>query len=66
MHIAGLDNLRKMGGAQKRLIFTGITRAKTALTLYWHKSIPGYLETALLAVSPPKGPVSKKQIFGKN
>ena len=66
VHIAGLDNLRKMGGAQKRLIFTGITRAKTALTLYWHKSIPGYLETALLAVSPPKGPVSKKQIFGKN
>lgn len=66
VHIAGLDNLSKMGGAQKRLIFTGITRAKTALTLYWNKSIPGYLETALLAVAPPKGPVTKKQIFGKH
>jgi superfamily I DNA/RNA helicase len=66
VHIAGLDSLSRTGGAQKRLIFTGITRAKTALTLYWHKTIPGYLEAALLAVSPPKGPVTKKQIFGKH
>ena len=65
VHIAGLDSLSRTGGAQKRLIFTGVTRAKTALTLYWHKTIPGYLEAALLAVSPPKAPATKKQIFGK-
>lgn len=65
VHIAGLDRLYTTGSAQKRLIFTGVTRAKTALTLYWHQSIPGYLESALLAVAPPKGAVSKMQIFGK-
>lgn len=65
LHIAGLDYLSRMGGAQKRLIYTGITRAKTALTMYWHKSIPGYLESAIQGVSPPKAAVTKKQIFGK-
>lgn len=65
LHIAGLDYLHRMGGAQKRLIYTGITRAKTALTMYWHKSIPGYLESAIQSASPPKAPVTKKKIFGK-
>lgn len=65
LHIAGLDYLSRMGGAQKRLIYTGITRAKTALTMYWHKSIPGYLESAIQSVSAPKAAVTKKQIFGK-
>lgn len=65
VHIAGLDYLYRMGGVQKRLIYTGVTRAKTALTLHWHKSIPGYLESALLAVTPAKKPVTKQNIFGK-
>ncbi|GLC95339.1 hypothetical protein Tamer19_47480 [Cupriavidus sp. TA19] len=64
-HIAGLDFLYRMGGVQKRLIYTGITRAKTALTLYWEQSIPGYLEAALLAVAPAKKPVTKQNTFGK-
>ena len=65
LHIGGLDFLSRMGGAQKRLIYTGITRAKTALTMYWHRSIPGYLESAILRASTPKTPPTKKQIFGK-
>lgn len=65
LHIAGLDYLYRTGGVQKRLIYTGITRAKTALTMYWHRSIPGYLESAIQGAAPPKGPVTKKQIFGK-
>ncbi len=66
LHIAGLDYLYRMRGVQKRLIYTGITRAKTALTMYWHKSIPGYLESAIQSASPPKAPVTKKKIFGKD
>ena len=65
-HIAGLDYLKRMGAVQKRLIYTGITRAKTALTLYWQGSIPGYLESALIAVSPAKKVVTKQNIFGKS
>lgn len=64
VHIAGLDELHKTGAVQRRLIYTGVTRAKTALSLYWHTSIPGYLESALLPVTP-KGPVTKQKIFGK-
>lgn len=66
VHIAGLDFLSRMRGVQKRLIYTGITRAKTSLTMYWHKSIPGYLESAIQSASPPRAPVTKKQIFGKD
>lgn len=65
LHIAGLDNLYKTRGVQKRLIYTGITRAKTALTLYWNKSIPGYLESALRGATPAK-PVTTSHIFGNS
>jgi superfamily I DNA/RNA helicase len=66
VHIAGLDHLSATGqSAQKQLIYTGITRAKTALTLYWNKSVPGYLETALRSLEPLKAPATRKQIFGK-
>lgn len=65
VHIAGLDHLHWTRGVQKRLIYTGVTRAKTALTLYWNESIPGYLESALLAVTPAKKAVTKQNIFGK-
>lgn len=64
VHIAGLDNLHKTRGVQKRLIYTGITRAKTALTLYWDRSIPGYLESAIRVAEPAKA-VTTNNIFGK-
>ncbi|HBN9797133.1 TPA: ATP-binding domain-containing protein [Pseudomonas aeruginosa] len=64
LHIAGLDYLARMGGVQKRLIFTGVTRAKTALTLYWHKSVPGYLESACRIIVPSQPVVDKKSLFG--
>lgn len=65
VHIGGLDFLFRMGDVQKRLIYTGVTRAKTALTLYWQKSIPGYLQSAILGATPPRELVTKKRIFGK-
>jgi superfamily I DNA/RNA helicase len=65
VHLAGLDHLSRMGSAQKRLTYTGVTRAKSALSVYWHRTIPGYLESALLSVSPAKKPVTKQNIFGK-
>lgn len=65
VHIGGLDFLYRMQDVQKKLIYTGITRAKTALTMYWHKSIPGYLESAIQSASPAKAPVTTKRIFGK-
>ncbi|WP_350616239.1 ATP-binding domain-containing protein [Pseudomonas sp. HY7a-MNA-CIBAN-0227] len=63
-HIAGLEHLSKMGSVQKRLIFTGVTRAKTALTCYWHNSVPGYFESACRPVVETPKVVTKKNIFG--
>ena len=64
LHIAGLEHLSKMGNVQKRLIFTGVTRAKTALTCYWHDRVPGYLESACRAVVETPAVVTRKSIFG--
>lgn len=64
VHIAGLDALLRMSN-EMRLIYTGVTRAKTTLRLYWNQSIPGYLDSAIRAVVPSKTAVTKKNIFGQ-
>lgn len=65
LHLAGLDQLVAVGrGAQKRLAYTAVTRAKTSLSLYWEASIPGYLEAAIRTVLPVGKPVSRKMLFG--
>lgn len=66
VHLAGLDALSRMGGAQRRLAFTGVTRAKTALTVYYEKSIPGYLDSALRPFNSVKKIITKSNIFGKD
>jgi superfamily I DNA and RNA helicase len=64
VHIAGLDGLSSMTG-DKRLIYTGVTRGKTTLRLYWQKSIPGYLDAAIRTVAPSPKAVTKANIFGQ-
>jgi DNA helicase IV len=65
VHLAGTDQFVRMGPAQKRLAFTAVTRAKTALTIYLHKRVPGYLDKGLRLFEAGKGPISKAMIFGK-
>ena len=65
VHIAGLDFLSRMGGVQKRLAYTAVTRAKTALSFYYENTIPPYLVGALKVVSPPITAITRSQIFGK-
>ncbi|MDV2453670.1 ATP-binding domain-containing protein [Xanthomonas hortorum] len=66
VHLAGLDQLSAVGrDAQRRLAFTAVTRAKTALTLYWEKSIPGYLDSSIRRVAPVVKKISKSMLFGK-
>ncbi|KRB49159.1 hypothetical protein ASE04_18430 [Rhizobium sp. Root708] len=65
VHIAGLDNLSRMGGVQKRLAYTAVTRAKTALSFYYDKKIPAYLDGAISVVIPRSKIVTKARIFGK-
>ncbi len=55
LHIAGIDkeNINRFRDRQKKLVFTGITRAKTALNFYYNNIMPGYLESAFATVNPP-------------
>jgi superfamily I DNA/RNA helicase len=64
-HLAGLDFLKRMGGIQKRLAYTAVTRAKTALSFYYEVSVPPYLAGALKVVAPTSGAITKGRIFGK-
>jgi superfamily I DNA/RNA helicase len=66
VHIAGLDALSTMGGGDVRLIYTGVTRAKTTLRLYWQKSIPGYLDAAIRSIVPNVKAVTKANLFGQD
>jgi len=65
VHIAGLDHLSKMGGVQKRLAYTAVTRAKTSLSFYYDTNIPAYLAGALNVVSPSTKAITRGRIFGK-
>ncbi|EAU43132.1 hypothetical protein FP2506_09821 [Fulvimarina pelagi HTCC2506] len=48
-HLLGMESLYKFGSRQKNLAFTGVTRAKTSLRIYYDKSIPGYLARGVAA-----------------
>lgn len=65
LHLAGLDYVAKTGGLQKRLVYTALTRAKTALSLYYEQSVPGYLESAIRTIEPANKAITKNAIFGK-
>lgn len=66
LHLAGMDHVSKTGPAQKRICFTAVTRAKTALTIYHQGTLPGYLESAIRNVcSPAPVPITKARLFGK-
>jgi len=64
VHILGIGYLERMPNVAMRLIFTGVTRAKTALTLYWNHTAPGYLKSACLPLEAPTPAPERNQIFG--
>lgn len=58
VHLLGMEKLSKFGATQKNLAFTGVTRAKTSLRVYYDTSIPGYFVRGISAVdgAPPIDP----------
>ena len=66
VHIAGCEALYRMGFTQKRLIYTAILRGKTAAAIYVSGNLPGYLDSAIAQLSPPKSaPLFGKLFSGK-
>lgn len=65
IHLALMQHLHRLRENQKRIAYTAITRAKTTLSIYYTKRIPGYLEQAKVAVEPPKPRPHLKDLFPK-
>lgn len=63
VHIGGCEALYKMGATQKRLVYTGILRAKTSVSLYYTGSVPGYLDSAVALLSPPPDDTELSDLF---
>ena len=47
LHFASAETITSAGAAQKRLAYTGVTRVKTALSVYHDGHLPGYLDAAI-------------------
>ncbi|MBY4839564.1 ATP-binding domain-containing protein [Pantoea sp. DY-5] len=47
VHFAAAETVRSCGANQKRVAFTGVTRAKSSLSIYHDGQLPGYLNAAL-------------------
>jgi superfamily I DNA/RNA helicase len=47
VHFVAAETVRSHRENQKRLAFTGVTRAKTSLTIYHDKPLPGFFESAI-------------------
>jgi superfamily I DNA/RNA helicase len=53
LHFAGAEHVKSFRAEQKRLAYTGVTRAKTSLVVYYHNNLPGYFDAALNSIHPP-------------
>jgi len=53
LHVAGCEFIKRFPH-QRNAMYTAVTRAKTALSVYYSDDLPGYLESALRAVEPPR------------
>src|SRR5258708_33854924 len=63
VHLAGCEALYRMGATQKRLIYTAILRGQTSVAIYFSGNIPGYLESAVAKLGPPKGKPGLRDLF---
>jgi superfamily I DNA/RNA helicase len=63
VHIGGCEVLPRMGAIQKRLIYTGILRGKTSVTIYFSGRLPGYLSAALAVLDAPKPDPTMESLF---
>jgi len=63
VHFAAAETVRQHGDKQKRLAFTGVTRAKTALTIYHEKALPGYFDSSVARWRPQSGAADWRKMF---
>lgn len=62
-HVVAADLFAEFHQHERRVAFTAVTRAKTALTVYHDKDLHPFFASAL--AKPNVGKISVKQLFGK-
>jgi DNA helicase IV len=63
VHIVDTDSMKK-SSLNRNIAYMAVTRAKTSLALYFSKSLPGYLDSALSIIRPSLPPAKLDQLFG--
>ncbi|MBS0989443.1 ATP-binding domain-containing protein [Acetobacter okinawensis] len=63
VHFVAAETVLSHRGNQKRLAFTGVTRAKTSLTIYHEKSLPRFFEAAVAPWRPKKKSSDWRSVF---
>lgn len=62
-HILDAESMKK-SPLNRNIAYMAVTRAKTSLSIYHSKPIPGYLDSALAAVRAPVKKASLEELFG--
>ncbi len=65
LHILACETFRKHFKLNRNLTFTGVTRAKTSLSLYYSGDIYAYLESALATLFPRTDRPNIAEAFGR-
>jgi superfamily I DNA/RNA helicase len=63
LHLAGCDEL-KLFENNRRMAFTAVTRAKTALSVYYSGTLNPYFDAAIRSLEPAPTPPSLDDVFG--
>jgi superfamily I DNA/RNA helicase len=64
LHFAAVETLGSFKRTNRNMAFTGVTRAKTSLSLYYCGHIYGYLEKALVKLFPRRDRPQISEAFG--
>lgn len=64
VHIMACETFWKFPRTNRNLTFTGVTRAKTSLSLYYSDELYAYLESALAGLSPRQDRPKISEAFG--
>jgi superfamily I DNA/RNA helicase len=65
LHMVACDTLKKFPQNNRNMTFTGVTRAKTSLSLYYIDDLYGYFERALTVLSPRLDLPTISEVFGR-
>ncbi|SRR6266496_33149 len=63
LHLVSAEHIKRFP-QQRNVAYTAITRAKTSLSIYHTGALPGYIESAAMALSPAPTLPKLKDVFG--